>query len=849
MILLRLISWPYFRRHVLRTSLTAAGIAIGVTVFVGMHTANRAVLAAFSRTVDQIAGKTELQIAAGDAGFDEEVLERVQAMDVVRVAVPVIEAVVDPRLPGQGSLLVLAIDMTGDRRLREYDLEDDDAEIEDPLIFLAQPDSLILSREFAERNGIRSGSRLTLGTAEGDRVFTVRGLMRSSGLASAFSGNLAVMDIYAAQKMFGRGRTFDRIDLALNPGTAIDEGQRELRARLGPAFDVQTPSGRGQQFESMLAGYSVMMSIASAFALFIGLFIIHNAFAIAVTQRRSEVGILRALGATRSQIRNLFLAEGAAMGLLGSAAGLMAGVLIARGVTGWIGGLIAHVYSVAQRTEAPAPDPWVVVAALSFGVGTSVLAAALPARDAARIDPVLALQKGRQQLLSGGESRLRTAAAIASACVAALCALLGSSRPAFYAGYAALLAAALLVGPVASLQLSRALRPILRWLRPVEGSLAADSLIQSPRRTSGSVIALMLSIALVVAFSGMGQASYGSILAWMNTTLDPDLFVMPTQRLDVQATRFPAEMESELAGVAGAARVQALRNTRVTFRESSVMLVSLDVASVAETAHLPPVEGDERAMYREAAAGRGVMVSDNLAQLQHLALGETVEIPAPHGQLRLPIVGIVVDYSDQQGAVIVDRKVFQSLWHDDTVNMFRVYVEPGASVADVRQRILDMYAGRRQVFALTNGELKRYILDIAGQWFSLTSIQVLIAALVSVLGIVNMLTVSITDRRRELGVLRAVGALHPQVKRTVRLEAVGVAVIGVALGGVLGAINLAYVLDMVRRDIAGMRLAYQFPWGTLAVLIPVMLATAFAAALWPARAAVQGRLVEALEYE
>src|SRR2546430_4573730 len=193
MILLRLISWPYFRKHVLRTMLTIAGIVLGVAVFVGMHTANQSVLFAFSRTVDRIAGKTELQVTAGETGFDEEVLERVQAASTVRVAVPVIEAVVDTKIAGEGSLLILGVDMTGDRSLRDYDLESgDEAVIDDPLVFLAQPDSIMVAREFAARNGLSVGSKVTLSTMIGDKPFTVRGIMRSGGLTSAFGGNLAV---------------------------------------------------------------------------------------------------------------------------------------------------------------------------------------------------------------------------------------------------------------------------------------------------------------------------------------------------------------------------------------------------------------------------------------------------------------------------------------------------------------------------------------------------------------------------------------------------------------------------------------------------------------------------------
>ena len=204
--LLRLITWPYVRKHALRTMLTVAGIALGVAVFVAMNSANASVLRAFSQTIDQIAGRAELQVTSGETGFAEDVLDRVQSVPSVRVAVPVIEAVADPHIRGEGSLLILGVDLIGDRNLRDYDLESgDDAVIDDPLVFLAQPDSIMLSRAFADKNHIAAGDRLTLGTAEGDRTFIVRGVMKVGGLASAFGGNLAVMDIYAAQKMFGRG--------------------------------------------------------------------------------------------------------------------------------------------------------------------------------------------------------------------------------------------------------------------------------------------------------------------------------------------------------------------------------------------------------------------------------------------------------------------------------------------------------------------------------------------------------------------------------------------------------------------------------------------------------------------
>jgi putative ABC transport system permease protein len=183
------------------------------------------------------------------------------------------------------------------------------------------------------------------------------------------------------------------------------------------------------------------------------------------------------------------------------------------------------------------------------------------------------------------------------------------------------------------------------------------------------------------------------------------------------------------------------------------------------------------------------------------------------------------------------------------VNAFRLYLAADAAVPDVKRRILERYAGERQVFVLTNRELKAYILKVTDQWFGLTSVQIAVAVLVAILGIVNTLTVSIIDRRRELGVLQAVGGLRGQVRRTIWLEAISIGTLGLLLGFALGAVNLYYILQIVHRDIAGMRLDYAFPLSVAVRLVPTIFAAAFIAAIWPAESAVRGSLVEALEYE
>ncbi|MBI5281539.1 MAG: ABC transporter permease [Candidatus Solibacter usitatus] len=850
MMLLRLITWPYVRKHLLRTLLTTAGIVLGVAVFVGMHTANQSVLHAFNRTVYQIAGATQLQVTAGEAGFPEEILEKVQAHPGVAVAVPVIEAAVQTGIEGQGNLLILGVDMTGDRSLRDYDLENaGDTIIEDPLVFLAQPDSLIVSEQFSRRTGLALNRKLTMRTMQGPRQFTIRGVMKSAGMASAFGGNLAIMDVYAAQLVFGRGRKFDRIDLTVRAGASVDGVRRGLQRALGEGLQVDPPGSRGKQFEAMLQIYSMSGNVTSIFALFIGLFLIYNTFSIAVTQRRSEIGILRALGATRGQIKRLFLLESGITGLLGSLAGLALGVIIARGMAAYIGGLIGNVYGVAQRAEEVAADPRLLASALGLGLLTSLIAGWLPARNAAQVDPVRALQKGRVQVISAGENRARRLTAAVMLALAVVCVFYGHQQAVFYTGYLLSILAVLLMTPALGNWLTQALRPALKRIRPVEGALAADSLLQAPRRTSGAVAALALSIALVIGLGGIARSSFESITTWAETALNPDFFITGSESITQRSFCFSDTLGPEIAAVPGVEEVQAVRTVRIIHQGTPVMLVATDVERLARRVRLKVIEGRRQEMYAGAARGEGVVISDNFALIHRVHLGDVLRVPSPGGMLSLRVLGVVQDYSDTQGTILLDRRLFLRHWRDDTINAFRVYLRPGAARDAVRQDLLNRFGGQMRFYVLTNQELKDYIRKLTEQWFGLTYVQIAVAVLVAILGIVNALTVSISDRRRELGVLRAVGGLRNQIRHTIWIEALTIGVLGLTIGFALGAVHLYYILEVAKRDLSGTRLDYRYPFQIAATLLPVVLGAALISAIGPAESAVRGSLVEALEYE
>jgi len=825
-----------------------AGIVLGVAVFVAMHTANRSIYQAFDRTVDQIAGATQLQVTAGEFGFEESILEKVQAIPEVGVAVPIIEATLQMPSQNQGSILLLGVDMTGDRSLRAYDLEGDEGVVDDPLLFLAQPDSVILTKEFAERAGLDVNSRVRMLTIEGEKQFTVRGIMTSGGLSQAFGGNLAVMDIYAAQHILGRGRHFDRIDIRAKDGVSVEETQAALRGVLGAGFEIDPPSTRGRLFESLLSSYQFAVSISSVFALIVGMFIIYNSFAIAVTHRRAEVGILRALGATRAQIQRLFLLESALAGLFGSVIGAGLGLAGALAIAQFTSSILEQAGAMPQRVTQLSVDPSLVLIGIVIGITTSVVAAWIPARKAASVDPVQALQKGKYQVLSAGENRRRRWWALASFSLSAICLSYSSSRMFFYTGYILMIITGLLLAPAFTLLLAKGLRPVVKKFVPAAGTLAIDSLIRAPRRTSATVAALMLSLAMVVGFGGFAHSFNTSINQWLANTLNPDFFVSASPNLTDRSMIFPQSVETLLENVQGVDQVQLIRNARIVFRGKPVMVIAFETAKIVQKIHPDVLGGNWIDMTRQAAEGKGLIISGSAAQIHKLKLRDVVDIPTSSGLLRLPIVGVIRDYSDLQGTLFLDRGLYSKWWMDNTANIARVYIKPGEDTGVMRERVIAALGGTH-LFVLTNREVRDFIAKVIDQWFAMTYNQIVLAIFVAVLGIVNTLTVSITDRRRELGVMQAVGGLRNQIRRTVWLEAISIAIIGLILGIGLGMVNLYYSLGTVKRDVGGLDLDYILPVAFIILMIPTILVAAFIAAVGPGESAVRGSLVEALEYE
>ncbi len=845
------ISVPELRRHLLRNFLTVMGIALGVAIFAATRSANSSLSESLRDTIDRIAGKAVLQVTAGQAGMPESVLEEVRAVPGVHAAVPIIEAVVRSTDPSQGNILILGVDMAGDRSMRDYLIEGDEEVISDPLVFLAQPDSLLVSSEFASRNGLGEDSRIELVTAVGIQAFTVRGIMKPQGMAKAFGGNIAVMDIYSAQHIFGRGQIFDRIDIAIDEGLTIDVVQSRLETGLGPGYKVEPPLRRGKQTESLLEAFGYALFISSIIALTIGLFLIFNTFSVSVTERRTQIGILRALGVTRAEIRMLFLGESLVLGMLGSTVGIVGGIILGSGMMLFLAQVIEQVHGVQVHLDRLHIDGLWTMASFLMGIGASLVGAWLPSRAAARVDPALALQKGKYQQLFVGENRQRRwigLCLLAAGMALGLTAWAESVRIQLTIFFVMFFGLTLFAPTLSHLLAGLLRRPMNRFFG-TPGQLAADSLIQAPRRTSSTVLALMFSLTFVLIMGTYSVSVKSSMLKWVDASINPDLFIYPSNSLTVRSLHFPGSLAVELGQVPGVRQVDSVRLLNIDFNGKAPLLVSVEMDQYLSRS-TPIMEAGSVEDLLPGMLGRnGALISNNLAKIHGIGRGDRIWLDSPTGSQEFEVVGIQADYTSDNGSIVIDRSVYTRLWRDDRVDVFELMLLPGSDADQVRSEIQRRFASSRNVFILTNRDMRGEVLRITDQFFALQYVQLLVAILVAVLGIVNSLMVSITERKREIGILRSLGGERRQIRQVILLEAVCVALVAVVLGIASGTVMGYYSVGSFGSAFNGWVFPYQFPAVIALALIPGVISVSLMAAWYPSSLALQTPIVEALAYE
>lgn len=851
--LLRMVSFRHVFGSPLRSLLTLIGVAVGVGTLVGIAAINRSVMDSFRSTIDTVAGKADLTVASETTGFPEELLETVRGMPGVLHAsgsITVIAPVKDA--PGE-SMYVMGVDLLDDGYFRTYEGVDTDVgKLADDLEFLNSTDRILVSERFAKDKGLTTGGTIELITPDGVKPFIIHGLLKETGPLKAFGGAVGVMFFGSLQEAFSKGRTLTRIDVAADPTVGPDEVKDRLQKLVGPTIEVDSPDRRGQSVQAMVRSFQLGLNIGSAVALLVGVFLVYNTVSISVVQRRREIGTLRALGATRRRVRALFALEAAVFGLIGSSLGLPLGLLVAKLAIGSVSTSVSEIY-VKVNTGSVQLGTLEIVLGLLLGVFGSVFAALRPSWVASAVPPVEALRK--DAAIGAGAVEVKSWPIFLG--VALLVAAWPISRippPAEnfpLGGYAAIFAILMgmtLLSPLLLRVLNRPFQRPGELLFGIAGRLAADNFARAPLRTAVPVSALSIGITMAITLSAFIGSFERSADRWIEQAIPADLFVTSSARLaGTQNQQMQKEIGDEIRALPNVDIVDPVRIFPHDLLGLRIFIISLnsDVYSSRGT----PLILDGKLPTAEQRAQSVVTVSENLARRRDLKIGSTFPMNSPTGQHQYTVGAIIVDYTSDQGSVIMDREIFIRDFANDQVDTFHVYLKDRAALESTRKAITERLTNRFDAYVLSNMELRAEAKKLLTGAFSITYAMEVVAVALALLGIINTLLAAVLDRTREIGLLRAVGADRGHILKLFAGEAFFIGLSGSALGLVTGGVVGYIVTKIVGVQATGWNFPFSYPWDTAGQMLVVGTVSAILAGLYPARRAARLDVVEALAYE
>lgn len=846
--LARWLAWRPLTSDAARSLVTVVGVALGVAVALAISLANEGVLAAFRNSLNHVAGRTQLEVSAGEPGFDENLLPVIAGTPGVASAAPILQAVMS--VPGAtgDALLVLGVDVLGDAAFRDY--RGPARDLAEPLRLLTDPDAILLSARYARAHGIGVGGRLRLATPTGVKAFTVRGLLADEGVARAMGGRLAVLDIAAAQVHFGKLGRLDRVDVLLAPGAAPEQVAARLRHRLPAGIEVERPETRNVQVEQMLGSFQLNLFVLSLIALFVGAFLVYNTMTVSVVRQRRQIGILRSLGMSRTGVLLAVVGEGVAIGLLGSLLGAALGVLLAQRTLQAVSLTVSSLYAFIVP-EAPTAPPATILRAILSGLGIALAASVAPALDATRVPP-------REDLAPVAMERRHRPLALAAVGGLFLLVTLGlaqfkpiGGRPLFgYAAALTLLLGATLLCPVFLRSFQRCLLAVLRGSRLVATRLAVGNLGRALRRNSVTVAAMAVALSMLVSVSTMIASFRQTVELWIGQSIRADLYVSRTGRLVKGAdARLPADLLPRIRGVPGVMDADAFRALRLRDGQGAPFLLGTgDFDVMARRGRLMFRRGDAGRILREARARDEVIVSETFAARYHLTEGDEVRLRPPGGEARFRIAGVYYDYTTDGGLVVMDRRLFQRLWSDPWLNSIVIYLAPGADAATVGEAVRAV-TRREDLVIFSNRDLRARILDIFDQTFAVTYALQAISLMVASLGVLTTLGASVLERMREIGILRSLGVNRVGIARTVLAEA-GLLGLAANVVGTLAGLALSLILiHVINKQSFGWTIQFIFPGRLILEYAALTVGASLLAGLLPAWRATRLPIAEAVRYE
>ena len=884
------------RAEKLRTAITVVGVAAGIAVVLAIRLTNASAVRGFGAALEMTSGRAGLEIVGAGFGIDETLLPQLEWLSAYGVTSPVIDADVlvltgqhrdgragGPSLPSSESptsdlgrdrspsgpsgtssptgprtdlARVLGVDILRDFPVRDYDVGDvgqhaqRPASAADILGLLTDPDAIVTTRALANRLGLRVGDQLHVIAGDRRRDLRIRGLLEAEGPARLLDGNFLLMDIAAAQWAFDRLGRLDRIDVKLHDGIDIAVAEREIAARLPAGVSVQRPSRRGEQVEQMLAAFHLNLTALSSIALLVGLFLVYNAVSVSVLARRQEIGTLRALGTTRRQIQSLFLGEAAVFGVCGVAVGLP----LARVLADLTVSLTSRTVNTLYISAAPAPPalgPADVVLALVVGLPLSLLAAWLPAREAAGVPPTAVLRgadRVQARVSPPARSRWLALGLLVIAAASSRLPILAGLPIAGYLASVALVFGAALLMPTALQFAARHGRSFWFRLFRVGGWLAHAGLGGAINRVAVSVAALAVSLAMMVAITVMVGSFRQTVIDWVGQSLKADLFVGPAaRRAGARQPTISADVVALVRNHPDVAAVDAFRSITVPYERSLIYMGAGDFAIQARRAGLrfksvAPGTGSPADVVGVLDAARSagfVLVSEPFSTRYGKRAGDSVTLQTPRGPIEVPIAAVYFDYSSDRGVVMMDNATLARHFGVQPPTGLTVYVRDGAEPEAVRASLLGQLDGTAGIFIFTNRALRREVLNIFDSTFAVTYALQAIAILVALLGIVGTLMTLVIERRRELGILRAMGASRGQVRAMVVAEAAMLGAISQAAGLVLGLLLALILVYVVNLQSFGWTIHLSIPWSSLAQMSALVVVTTLLAGIYPAQRAMR----------
>jgi putative ABC transport system permease protein len=786
-----------------RTSLTVLSIALGIAVVIAIDLAGDAATGSFESSLTSLVGRVDFEITA-NGGVDERFMGSLATLPVDARFSPVIEQPVV--ILNRGATTLYGIDTVAVGQTEDVET------------------SAVASSELAERLHLKKGDAVTLRGLDATRQFTIRTIV-----AGQNTGWLGV-DVGAAQQLVGIEGRLDRIEVFLNPGQNAAEAERLIRAAVPATYAVETPGARSEENRRMLRAFRWNLRILSYISLVVGAFLIYNTISVSVVRRRVEIGILRAIGLSRRGVMAIFLGEAALLGMVGS----LLGVGLGRFLAGALVGMISDTVNALFTTSAPgaiALPISTIAAALATGTAVALFSALFPALEASRVAPAEAMRRDARQ----HDTRLHVRRDLI---VAALCATLAvllclpgpiDGRPVF--GYLSTLfaiAATAMVSPAFVTAVIRICRGALRRISGAAGLIAGRSLVASLSRTSIVVTALATAIAMMVSVGIMVGSFRETVQVWLDSQLRADLYL-----------RAAGSATAGIYPPLDKAVPEIVRNTPGVGEVDIFHAFPFEYEGVRATfgAGILDIVRRRRAM-RFLSGGwpraNEAIVSEPFANKHHVRTGGTLRVPLGNRIVLLGVAGIYYDYANDRGFVLVDRNTLLRYLPNQPATNIAIYLSPGADVARV-QHNLESSLSRFPLIIAPNEVLRRGAVEVFDRTFAVTYALEAVAIVVAMLGAANSLLALVLDRRREIGLIRYLGADRGQVRKMILTEAGLLGLLAGILGLALGAALSLVLIYVVNKQSFGWTIQFHPPAFLLGGALLLVWAVTILAGVYPAR--------------